>query len=175
MKKGIKIAISGKSGCGNTTVSRLVAERLGLELINYTFHTMAEEEGIDFKDLYQKAQTDFSYDRHLDERQVEMAQKGDCVLGSRLAIWMLEDADLKVFLDAPLEVRAKRIQQREGGSFEDVLEETRRRDKKDSNRFMQLYDIDNDKFGFADLILDVGSLDQHEAAERIAAEARKIR
>ncbi|HEY9053576.1 MAG TPA: hypothetical protein VIO60_02025, partial [Rectinemataceae bacterium] len=31
------IAISGKSGCGNTTVSRLVAKRLERRFINYTF------------------------------------------------------------------------------------------------------------------------------------------
>ncbi|RKX84938.1 MAG: cytidylate kinase, partial [Spirochaetes bacterium] len=28
-KNGLRIAISGRSGCGNTTVSRLLAERLG--------------------------------------------------------------------------------------------------------------------------------------------------
>jgi cytidylate kinase len=41
IKDGIKIAISGKSGCGNSTVSRIVANRLGLRLVNYTVRALA--------------------------------------------------------------------------------------------------------------------------------------
>lgn len=171
MKEGIKIAISGKSGCGNSTVSRLVAQQLGLRLINYTFHTMADELNIGFKELCDLAENDPRYDRHLDRKQVELAEKGNCVLGSRLAIWMLDSADLKVFLHAPVEVRAERIRQREGGRYEEVLEETRERDRRDSERYRRLYDIDNNEYGFADLVLDAAELDQHEAAEAIVRAA----
>jgi len=69
------IAISGKSGCGNSTVSRLVSERLGRRLVNYTFHTMAEELGIPFVKLLEMASADANYDRTLDERQVAMAHE----------------------------------------------------------------------------------------------------
>lgn len=172
MKDGLKIAISGKSGCGNTTVSRIVAERLGFRLINYTFHNMAEEKGIPFKDLHDLAERDPSYDRYLDGRQVELAEGGNCVLGSRLAIWMLTDADLKVFLDAPLKVRAERIQRREGGDLKDVLRETKERDEKDSNRYKRLYGIDNNDFSFADLIIDVSKHDQYETADKIIEAAQ---
>ena len=174
MKKDIIIAISGKSGCGNTTVSRMVAERLGLRLINYTFHSMADEKNMDFNELYRLAQKDLSFDRHLDERQVELASAGNCVLGSRLAIWLLENADLKVYLYAPLEIRASRIQQREGGTFEDVLNEIAERDRQDKERFLKLYGIDNDNYEFVDMILDVGELDQFQAVERIIREAEKL-
>ncbi len=174
MKEGIKIAISGKSGCGNTTVSKLVAERLGLRLINYTFKTMAKDLDMDFQELYEKAQRDLQYDRYLDRKQVEMAAEGDCVLGSRLAIWMLQDADLRVFLNARTEVRAKRIQEREGGVYETVLRQTIERDEKDRNRYLQLYEIDNNKFDFADLIIDVEKSDQFRTAETIINRARKI-
>lgn len=173
MKEGIKIAISGKSGCGNSTVSRLVAERLGLKVINYTFHTMADEMGIDFKELCDLAEDDPKYDRHLDRKQVQLAEEGNCVLGSRLAVWMLESADIKVFLEAPVEVRARRIQEREGGGYEKVLSETRERDRRDSERYKRLYDIDNNRYGFADLILDVSEIDQHQAAEAIIRTAQR--
>lgn len=174
MKDGLKIAISGKSGCGNTSVSRIVAERLGFTLINYTFHTMAEEKGISFRELHRRAEEDPSYDKYLDKKQVELASEGNCVLGSRLAVWMLEDADLKVFLTAPLPVRAERIRQREGGDPEEVLRETRERDEKDSRRYKNLYGIDNSDFGFADLVIDVVENDQYETAEKIIAAAKRI-
>src|SRR6056297_1712693 len=118
VKKGIKIAVSGKSGCGNTTVSRLVAESLNLRLINYTFKDMAAEHGVSFEKFCGMAEEDLSYDRELDQKQVALAEGGDCVLGSRLAIWMLEDADLKVYLKASPRTRAERISRREGGTPE---------------------------------------------------------
>jgi cytidylate kinase len=166
-KQGIKIAISGKSGCGNSTVSKITAQRLGLRMINYTFHSIAEEKGMDFKELCRLAEKDTSWDIYLDKRQLELAAEGDCVLGSRLAVWMLKDADLKVFLDAPLEVRAERIFKREGGDSERVYRETRERDAHDRQRYLQLYGIDNEKYDFVDLVLDTTRLSPEEIADRI--------
>ena len=101
MKKGLKIAISGRSGCGNTTVSTIIAEALCFRIINYTFHTLAEEMDIPFKELCRLAEDDPQYDYKVDKTQIEMTEGGDCVLGSRLAIWLCKDADLKVFLTSP--------------------------------------------------------------------------
>ena len=164
---GLKIAISGKSGCGNSSVSRIVAERLNLRLINYTFHDMADEKGIDFEEFCSLAEQDYSYDRELDRKQVAMAEEGDCVLGSRLAIWLLEDADLKVYLKASLETRAARIAEREGGSVEEKLKETHQRDLRDNGRYKKIYGIDNDKYDFADLVVDADTQNQFQIADII--------
>ncbi|TVQ37923.1 MAG: cytidylate kinase [Spirochaetaceae bacterium] len=166
------IAISGKSGCGNSTVSRLVAERLGLRLVNYTFHTIAEERGLDFDELCRMAEDDPGWDRYLDQRQVEMAREGSCVLGSRLAVWLLRDeADLTVYLTAPLAVRAERIWRREGGSYAVVLERTRLRDERDRYRYLKLYNIDNNHYDFVDLLIDTESQLPEQIADRIVAAA----
>jgi cytidylate kinase len=148
------IAISGKSGCGNSTVSRLLAERLGRRLVNYTFHSMADEMGLPFETLLELASADTSYDRRLDEQQVNMAHQADCVMGSRLAIWLVRDAELKVYLHASAEVRAERIRKREGGSPADVLAFTLRRDALDRERYLSIYGIDNDRYDFADLVIN---------------------
>jgi cytidylate kinase len=171
----VKIAISGKSGCGNSTVSRMVAERLGLRLVNYTFRALAAERGMTFEDVRREAERDPSLDVYLDKRQVELASEDDCVLGSRLAVWLLEDADLKVYLTAPLSVRASRIQRREGGSFQEVLRKTRARDERDRQRYLELYGIDNDDFDFVDLIVDTQHIQPSEVAERIIAAAHALR
>ncbi len=168
------IAISGKSGCGNTSVSRIVAETLGLTRINYTFHDIAEEQNIPFKEFHEMADKDTKWDLYLDKRQVELASQGNCVLGSRLAIWLLEDADLKVYLEGAIEVRAKRIRKREGGAYEEVLRETKERDEKDHARYLDLYGIDTKEYGFADLIVNVEELNQYQVAERIVQRAREI-
>lgn len=171
----MKIAISGKSGCGNSTVSRMVADRLGLRLVNYTFRALAAERGMSFEEVRRQAEHDTSLDVYLDKRQVELARNGDCVLGSRLAVWLLEDADLKVYLTAPLSVRAARIQRREGGSFQEVLRKTRARDERDRNRYLQLYGIDNNDFEFVDLVIDTQHIQPEEVAERIVSAARSPR
>jgi cytidylate kinase len=150
----IRIAVSGKSGCGNTTVSSLLSEMLGIKLINYTFRQLAQEENCSLSDILEKAKADDSYDIKIDTRQVEMAMKDSCVLGSRLAIWMLKQANLKVYLFASEEIRAKRILNREGGDLQQQIDFTSMRDASDTARYKKLYNIDNNDYAFADLIID---------------------
>jgi cytidylate kinase len=169
-KEEPRIAISGKSGCGNTTVSRLVADMLGLRFINFTFRSLAEERGMSLREVLARAAKDDSWDREVDRRQVSLAREdGGCVLGSRLAIWMLEEAGLKVYLKAAPEIRAKRIVQREGGTIESVAAFTAERDRQDRERYLRIYAIDNDDYGFADLIVDTDVLDPRQIADLIVA------
>lgn len=151
----MRIAVSGKSGCGNTTVSTMLAERLGFPMINFTFRQMAKERNMDFWDFCALANKDDNIDRELDRRQVEMARaEKDCVLGSRLAIWMLDDADLKVYLLASDEERARRIALREGGTIAERLAQTQDRDSHDTERYGRIYGINNNDTSKADLVID---------------------
>ena len=167
------IAISGKSGCGNTTVSTMLAEKLGLKLINYTFRNLAADTWREFKEICQAAKTDFSYDKIIDSHQVELAKQGNCVLGSRLAIWMVKDADLKIFLDATIETRANRIVKREGGTFQERYDETAARDASDTGRYKALYGIDNNEHAFADMIIDTGLYTPEQIVDLIIDEVKR--
>lgn len=169
----IRIAISGKSGCGNSTVSKILSEKLECKMVNYTFHNIAEEQNIDFKEFCMMAEKDPKWDYYVDEKQVEMAMESSSILGSRLAIWMLKEADLKIFLTASPKVRAGRINDREGGSLEDVIADTEARDARDSARYKKLYDIDNSEYGFCDIIINTDNLDQNQVADIILAAVGK--
>jgi len=166
------IAVSGKSGCGNTTTSALLAHRLGFTLVNYTFRNLAVDEGLEFEQLRRLAETDDKWDKLVDARQVAMAKAHPSVLASRLAIWMWPEAGLKVYLDAPLDVRARRVFGRDGqaGKFQ-TLEEARRhtqqRDEADHARYQKLYGIDNDDWSRADLVIDVAVATPDEIVDRI--------
>ena len=175
MSSEIRIAVSGKSGCGNTTVSRLLSERLGVRLINYTFHDMAKERGIPFEQLCLMAENDDQYDRYLDRRQVELALEGSCVLASRLAIWLLEQADLSVYLYASAKIRAGRISRREGTQWRQSLQDIEVRDSRDRNRYLKLYGMDIDNYDFADLVVNTEQGDQFYVVDRIveALEAKQ--
>jgi cytidylate kinase len=172
---GLRIAISGKSGCGNTTVSRLVAEKLGLRVVNYTFKNLARERGVTFEEICILAETDPQYDLSIDRMQVKLAEQGGCVLGSRLAIWLLRDTAFTVYLQAPLEVRAARIAQREDKDLAKALRETEARDKRDHDRYSRLYGYDVNDYAFAALVVDAASLGQDEVAREIVQHAEEFR
>ncbi|MFA7590807.1 MAG: AAA family ATPase [Sphaerochaetaceae bacterium] len=171
----MRIAISGKSGCGNTTVSTLVANELQYPLINFTFRNLARERNMEFWEFCRLAEQDDAIDRELDERQVAMAlAQDDCVLGSRLAIWVLKEADLKVYLTASVETRAQRIYLREGGDPDKRLEETVQRDKHDAARYKRIYDIDNSDASIADMVIDTEHHNATEIAQMIVTRVRKM-
>ena len=79
----------------------------------------------------------------------------DLVLESRLAGWMAgEYADLKVWLDAPHEVRAARIADREDKSVETASEETRARAESEALRYEEYYDVDIADLSIYDLVVN---------------------
>lgn len=155
LNKDVRVAISGKSGCGNTTVSGLLSEKLGVTLINYTFRQLAAEKGMTLKEVIDAAKNDDSYDKYVDKHQVELALKEPCVLGSRLAIWMLKEADLKVYLLASDDTRAARVYNREGGDLQAIKDFTAMRDREDTGRYKTFYGIDNNDYSFVDIVIDV--------------------
>ena len=62
---------------------------------------------------------------------------------------------------------------REGGDFAEVSAFTEERDRQDSERYMRIYQINNNHFEFADLIIDTDNKSPEEIAGLIVAEARK--
>lgn len=163
----LRVAISGKSGCGNTTVSGLLSEKLGIKLINYTFRQLAQEKNMTLAQVIEAAKNDDSYDKYVDNHQVELAMKESCVLGSRLAIWMLKNADLKVYLYASDETRASRVFNREGGDIEQIKAFTAMRDSEDTRRYKEFYNIDNNNYDFVDLLIDVNTKTPDQIVQEI--------
>ena len=144
------------------------------------FLTRGDERVADFiYELYKEGSyldswdENFSYDKYVDTHQVELAEKEPCVLGSRLAIWMLKSADLKVYLYASDETRANRIFNREGGNIDEIKSFTSMRDEEDSRRYKNLYGIDNNDYDFADLIIDTANYNPEEITSLIIDELEK--
>ena len=167
------IAISGLSGCGNTTVSGLVAARLGLKKINYTFHDLARDKGTAFEEILARAEKEFpKLDLELDGKIAEAAAAGNCVVGSRIAVWR-DAADLRVWLHAPFRTRAKRIAQREG--TEPGFKAVKERDAADAARYKKLYGMSLKKHADqCDLEINTERVSAEKAADIIAAAAGKL-
>lgn len=137
------IAIAGLIGAGKTTVAQALAARLRYRVISggEVFREIARERGISVVEVNRLAETDPALDRELDRRQSELARAGNCVVESRLAAWMA-GADLRVWLRAPIDVRAARVARREGLPVEDAAAELVERERSEWARYKASYGID---------------------------------
>jgi cytidylate kinase len=150
-----------------------VSQKLNLDFINFTFRNLAEEKHKTLPEVLEAAKTDDFWDRETDRRQTELARNSTgCVLGSRLAIWLLPEAGLKVYLFADTATRARRILAREGGLLEEVKQFTQKRDGEDHERYLQLYSIDNNDYSFVDMVIDTAKYTAEEIADQIVERAK---
>ena len=158
------LSMSGLPGSGTTTVSKLLAEHYGVDLVNAgdVFRGLAKEYGMTLAEFGALAESDASIDVKIDERQKEIANtRDDIILEGRLAGHMAEKA-LKVWIKAPIDVRVKRISGREGASFDVMLDETIRREASEAVRYKEIYEIDIEDMSVYDLVIDSGKWDQFE-------------
>ena len=157
----MRIAISGKSGCGNTTATNNVGKALGLKIVNYTFRDLASDLKVSFDELHKLALNNPIFDFLTDLTLIRQAVKNeDIVVGTRLASWMM-NADLRIWLHAPLETRAGRINMRtseEDHSYEETLYKTLKRDKQNYLRYMRLYGIDIEDHSDFDITINTEKL-----------------
>lgn len=172
--RALKIAISSHSGCGNTTATNNVGTTLNLEVVNYTFRDLAQDLDLPFEEVQQQAAQSRIYDFLTDLNLMRASLRPRVVVGSRLAGWLV-DADLRVWLHAPLEARAKRIFQREPdkhAGYESVLYRTLQRDEQNRKRYLEVYGIDiNDRSDF-DIIINTEKLTAEQVSSLIVAAAR---
>ena len=171
----VVVAISGLHGAGKTTVARAVARNSGLNYISAgeVFRQLAKERGMTLDEFSRYVERHPAIDRRIDERTIRTTRKGNSLIDARLAGWMAKGADLKIFLAAPLEVRAERIAKREQRSLKDVLRETVARERSEKKRFKRLYGIDLEDRSVFDLVLNTERLSAREVI-RIVGSAVEV-
>jgi cytidylate kinase len=170
----MRIAISGHSGCGNTTATTNVGNSLNLRVHNYTFRDLAKDLNMDFDKLHHDAPSNFIYDYLTDLRLIRAALRHNVIVGSRLAAWLM-DAELRIWLHAPLEARAARINKRErekNSSYEQVLYKTLLRDKQNHTRYLHLYGIDIEDHSDFDVTINTDLLSAEQVSSLIGAAAQ---
>ncbi|RAW46885.1 cytidylate kinase [Halorubrum sp. 48-1-W] len=148
------ITVSGPPGSGKSTNAAGLAEALGLDHVSGgdIFREMAADRGMTPVEFNEHAEDDGDIDRDLDRRLREIATTSEAVvLESRLAGWLAgEHADLRFWFDAPVDVRAERIADREDKPVSQAREETLRREASERKRYLEYYDIDIDDLSIYD-------------------------
>jgi cytidylate kinase len=165
------ITVSGPAGSGKSTLAARLAETLSADHVSGgdIFRDLAAERDMTPLELNRAAEADESIDLDLDRRLRGTARdRDDLVLESRLAGWMAgEHADLRVWLDAPLDVRAARIADREDKAVDVAARETRERAESEALRYKEYYGIDIDDLGIYDLVVNTARWDAEAVVDII--------
>lgn len=167
------ITISGLPGSGTSTTCKLLHEKLGWRYVNAGdfFRQLARDQGISLAEMGQRAETDAQVDRQLDESMVQLArQEKELILEGRLTGWMAQRQSLpalKVWCQAPLEVRAGRVSQREQQTGEEATRAIAARERSEHQRYARHHQIDLDDLTIYDLVLDTADLNPEQVVARI--------
>ena len=157
MPKGcLVITVSGLAGSGTTTLCRNLARYYGFKHIyaGLIFRQMAKEMGMSLEEFQKYVELHPEIDREVDRRQIEAAKECNVVIEGRLAGWMVKNADLRIWLDAPIMERAKRVARREGIPVEEAFVKIAEREKQNRKRYLNIYGIDIEDKSIYDLIIN---------------------
>ncbi len=151
-------------------MARGLADRLGYRYVSggEVFRELARVRGISVTEVNKLAEQDPNLDREVDQRQRDLASRGNCVVESRLSGWMVA-ADVKIWLRAPVEVRAARAARREGQTVATVQAEFVERERSEWTRYKELYKIDMTDLSPYHLVIDTTRWTAEAIVDALAA------
>lgn len=154
----MRITVSGLPGSGTTSLSRYLAEHHGFTMISAgeVFRQLAKEHNLTLAEFGRLAEQDPAFDKMIDARQKEIAEKQDnIIIEGRLSGWMVPQADVKIWLHAPIGCRIKRIATRDEVTDERTAEAlTLEREACEAGRYRSYYDIDINDLRIYHMVLD---------------------
>ena len=118
-KKGLTITVSGLSGAGKTDGARALAEAFKLNYVSagQILREIAKERKVSLEELCKVREPEIDYE--MDRRNLKFAMKGNVVIDARLSAWCAGDwADVKVYYECPLDVKAERVAKRDNITVE---------------------------------------------------------
>lgn len=168
------LTISGLHGTGKSTIAKLITEKLGLQYYSTgkAFRDLAQEMNMTLEKFSEYAEKNPEIDKELDSKIIGIARKGNIIIDSQLSGYILKSiADFKILLICPLEIRIKRMAERDNVNYKLKLRETEIREKTELERFKRLYNIDlsdqEEIQDLYDLIIDTENLTIEDVLEKI--------
>lgn len=170
------VTVSGEIGAGKSTVARLLADGLGVRYLSAgdVFREEARRRGVSVAALGHLAERDPAIDKALDEMQIEAARGGDILVDSRLSGWLI-DGDLRIWLCAPLPIRAERVAARDRVDVDAALREVRERESSERRRYRDFYNIDLSDLTRYHIVIDTGKWPAADIAQALLLLARPLR
>ena len=164
------ITLSGHIGSGKSSVASILSELTGYRSYSggYFFRKKAEEMKLSIAEFNTLMENDATEDRKLNRMiGTFMTENKDLIIESRLAGWIAKEHEIqafKVFLDAPMDVRVKRVQEREGPHH---VEEMVQRENSENKRFIEFFGYDMDDTSIYDAVIDTTEGNADYVAKKI--------
>jgi len=157
----MRLTIGGPPGSGTTTIAGMIAKGFCLEHIyaGMIFREMAKERGLSLEEFSLIAERDGCFDNTVDKKLAEGAKENTITEG-RMAAFVVEAPDIKIWLDAPLETRVSRISDREGRSVEKIREMTVKRQDSETQRYESYYGVDIYDLSQYDIVINTEKWNQ---------------
>jgi cytidylate kinase len=132
---------------------------------------MAAERSLSLTEFGSLCEQDPGVDKLIDERQRAIVLRSDMIVAEgRLSGWMIPEADIKIWLFAPVSCRVARIHERDGCVDTKAAEsETLAREASEAIRYRQYYDIDISVIDIYDLVLNSEKFSPEELAKIVDA------
>jgi cytidylate kinase len=169
------VVLNGDLGSGKTTVSVMLAERLGVRRVSIgdLYRRMAADHGMTALQFNLHAELDDKVDHQIDQLQYDIAASDEnLVVDSRLAWHLFADA-LKVHLVTDPAVAAERVLARPGdavehyGSAQEARRHLAERSDSERQRFLARYGVDKTDLRNYDLVCDTTRADAEQVVTRI--------
>ena len=166
----MRITISGPPGSGKSSLSKILSVKLGMELISMgdIFRKCAEDRCMCLAEYGILAKNNGDIDREIDEMQKKIAKDRDNIILEGRLSGFLVDADLKIWLKAPLAIRAARIAKRENKPVSIAKSETSEREVCERDRYINYYDIDIKDLSVYDIVIDSSRLSPENISEIVS-------
>ncbi len=136
------------------------------------FRQMAEERDMSLEEFGELAENNIEIDKKVDDRMINAAEPG-MVLEARLTGHLMNRSEkkaFKVWIEASLDTRVRRIAEREDYSeeeIEELKERVKKREASERKRYKNYYDIDINDTSFYDLVISSEDNSPEEIVEAI--------
>lgn len=173
----VVIAISGPHGVGKSTVAKRIAELFNLRYISagQIFREKCKASKLTLEEFSKLAETSIEIDQSIENKTFKEALKGNVVIDAQLAGWITRNIQsIKIYLTAPIEVRVRRIADRDHKPYDEVLMETLSREESEKKRFKAFYNYDLNDLTIYDMVLNTANLSVNGVIKIIEMYIREI-
>ncbi|WP_409199536.1 (d)CMP kinase [Methanobrevibacter sp. DSM 116169] len=163
------ITIGGLAGSGTTTAAEVLSKKLDIPYVSTgsIFREMAKENGMSVIEFSKYAENNTDIDIEIDKKQAELAENSEnLIIEGRLSAYFV-NADLKIWLTAPFDVRAKRICNRESKSEEVAIREIKIREDSEALRYLDIHNININNLDIYDILINTNRFVPESIAEII--------
>lgn len=169
------ITIGGEPGAGKSTVSKLLAKKLGYQhyYAGRLYREMAEKEGLTPLAFKERVRTDPHIDQEIDRRFIDLAEHGTRYIMEGWVAFHFIPTSYKVNLVASENERARRVfesirpLEQENTSLEKTKENNAQRYKNSLENFLKKYKVDISSRGNYDQTIDTTCITPEEVVEKI--------